>query len=92
MSQNTIAMIGLAVMGANLARNLASRGNTVAVYNRTQSVTDEFSLQFPENIVPYTTLPDLVSSLERPRKIMIMVKAGSPVDAVIDELVPFLEV
>lgn len=84
-------MIGLAVMGANLARNIASRGHSVAVYNRTQSVTDAFIEDSSENIIAYHSLPDLVASLETPRKIMIMVKAGSPVDAVLAELLPFLD-
>jgi 6-phosphogluconate dehydrogenase len=84
-------MIGLAVMWANLARNIASRGYQVAVYNRTAEVTQEFSQQYRENLVPYRTLTDLVASLERPRKVMIMVKAGAPVDAVIAELMPLLE-
>ncbi len=91
MPKNTIAMIGLAVMGANLARNIASRGHSVAVYNRTQSVTDAFIEDSSENIIAYHSLPDLVASLETPRKIMIMVKAGSPVDAVLAELLPFLD-
>jgi 6-phosphogluconate dehydrogenase len=101
-------MIGLAVMWASLARNLASKGFSVAVYNRTREVTEEFideywdSEQNPPNplyqggkekgnLTPYFSLRELVTSLERPRKIMIMVKAGSPVDAVIDELVPLLD-
>lgn len=84
-------MIGLAVMGANIARNIASRGFQVAVYNRTQEVTEEFSKQYRENLTPYYSLQELVASLERPRKVMIMVKAGAPVDAVISELAPLLE-
>ena len=54
-------------------------------------MTEEFAKDFSENLVPYFSLSELVSSLERPRKVMIMVKAGSPVDAVIDELVSLLE-
>lgn len=85
-------MIGLAVMGANLARNIASRGYSVAVYNRTKEVTEEFARNYQENLNPYYSLRELVDSLERPRTVMIMVKAGKPVDAVIDELIPSLEV
>jgi 6-phosphogluconate dehydrogenase len=92
MPKNHIAMIGLAVMGANLARNIASRGYSVAVYNRTKEVTEEFARNYQENLNPYYSLRELVDSLERPRTVMIMVKAGKPVDAVIDELIPSLEV
>ncbi len=63
----------------------------MAVYNRTAEVTTDFSTKYSENLVPYFSLADLVSSLERPRKVMIMVKAGAPVDAVIEDLVPLLE-
>jgi 6-phosphogluconate dehydrogenase len=84
-------MIGLAVMWANLARNIASHGYSVAVYNRTPEVTEEFARQYTDNLTPYSSLSDLVASLESPRKIMIMVKAGSPVDAVIADLLPLLE-
>ena len=91
MPTNAIAMIGLAVMGANLARNIASRGYSVALYNRTPEVTRDFSEKYTENLHAYFSLAELVSSLERPRKIMIMVKAGDPVDAVIRDLTPLLE-
>lgn len=91
MQKNQIAMIGLAVMGANLARNLASKGFRVGVYNRSKEVTQAFDQKYKENLTPYYALKDLVESLERPRKIMIMVKAGAPVDAVIAELSPLLE-
>lgn len=63
----------------------------MAVYNRTKEVAEEFIRNYSQNLTPYFSLSDLVESLERPRKIMIMVKAGSPVDAVIAELLPFLE-
>ena len=114
MQKNHIAMIGLAVMWANLARNLASRGYSVAVYNRTHEVTEAFIQEhgflpsqewqseesgssLPQNdgstwaLLAYFSLAELIASLERPRKIMIMVKAWSPVDAVIAELNPLLE-
>ena len=88
-----IGLIGLAVMGENLVLNMESKGFTVAVYNRTTSVTDKFAQGRAKgkNIVPAQTLEDFVKSLKRPRKAQIMVKAGAPVDAVIEQLVPLLE-
>ncbi len=88
-----IGLIGLAVMGENLVLNMESKGFTVAVYNRTTAVTDKFAQNRAKgkNIVPAQTLEDFVKSLKRPRKAQIMVKAGAPVDAVIDQLVPLLE-
>jgi len=80
-------------MGENLVLNMESKGFTVAVYNRTTAVTDKFAQGRAKgkNIVPAHTLQDFVSSLKRPRKAQIMVKAGAPVDAVIEQLVPLLE-
>jgi len=88
-----IGLIGLAVMGENLVLNMESKGFTVAVYNRTTSVTDKFAQGRAKgkNIVPSQTLEDFVKSLKRPRKAQIMVKAGAPVDAVIEQLIPLLE-
>ena len=88
-----IGLIGLAVMGENLVLNMESHGSTVAVYNRTTSKVDEFvnGRGKGKKLVGAHTVQDLVASLKRPRKIMIMVKAGSAVDAVIEELLPFLE-
>ncbi|MFI7061475.1 NADP-dependent phosphogluconate dehydrogenase [Kribbella sp. NPDC050124] len=88
-----IAVTGLAVMGRNLARNLARNGFRVAVHNRSQSRTDALVKEFGHEgeFVPAADLPALVESLEQPRKIIIMVKAGEPTDAVIDELVPLLD-
>jgi len=86
-------LIGLAVMGENLARNIASRGNRVAVYNRTTSVVDTF-MNGPakgENFIGCHSIEELVKSVARPRKIMMMVKAGKPVDELIDQLIPLLE-
>lgn len=93
MSQSNIGVIGLAVMGENLVLNMESKGFKVSVYNRTTSVTGKFAegRAKGKNIVPTTTLEEFVGSLARPRKAMIMVKAGAPVDAVIDALVPLLE-
>ena len=88
-----IGLIGLAVMGENLVLNMESRGNTVAVFNRTTSKVDDFvhGRGKGKKLVGCHTLKDLVAALKRPRKIMIMVKAGSAVDAVIDEVAPLLE-
>ncbi|QCR18700.1 NADP-dependent phosphogluconate dehydrogenase [Agrococcus sp. SGAir0287] len=88
-----IAVVGLAVMGSNLARNLASReGNTVAVYNRTTAKTDALVEAHPEaGFVKATTMQELADSLQTPRTAIIMVKAGRPTDAVIDELVSVFE-
>ncbi|HLV03849.1 NADP-dependent phosphogluconate dehydrogenase [uncultured Georgenia sp.] len=88
-----IGVIGLAVMGSNLARNFARNGYTVALYNRTTAKTDEVVAAYGHEgtFVPSATLEEFVASLERPRKMIIMVKAGGPTDAVIDSLVPLLE-
>ena len=95
MSQTTadIGLIGLAVMGENLVLNMESHGYTVAVFNRTTSKVDDFvgGRGQGKKLVACHTVEELIGSLKRPRKIMIMVKAGSAVDAVIDELAPHLE-
>jgi 6-phosphogluconate dehydrogenase len=92
MSKSDFGLIGLAVMGQNLVLNVESRGFQVSVYNRTTSVTDEFIAKNKDkNLVGCPTLEDFVESLASPRKIQIMVKAGSPVDAVIESLIPLLE-
>ena len=91
--QSDIALIGLAVMGQNLVLNMADNGYQVSVYNRTQSVTDEFIAgpAASKQIQGHSSLVELVASLERPRKIVILVKAGAAVDAVISQLVPLLD-
>ncbi len=88
-----IGLIGLAVMGENLVLNMESHGFTVAVFNRTTSKVDAFleGRAKGKKIVGTHSVEELVAALKRPRKIMIMVKAGVAVDAVIDELVPLLE-
>ncbi len=80
-------------MGENLVLNMESKGFTVAVYNRTTAVTEKFAAGRAKgkNITPTTTLEEFVSALKRPRRAMIMVKAGAPVDAVIAQLTPLLE-
>ncbi len=88
-----IGVTGLAVMGRNLARNFARHGYAVAVHNRsygkTRSLVEEAGDE--GDFVPSETMADFVASLERPRKVVIMVKAGAATDAVIDELLPLLE-
>ena len=87
-----IGLVGLAVMGENLALNIASRGFKIAVYNRTTSVTDAFTSTRGNqpNVVGCHSLEDLVASLKAPRKVMLMVKAGPAVDAIIEQLTPML--
>jgi len=87
-----IGLIGLAVMGQNLVLNIESRGFRVAVYNRTLSVTQGFVAQHAgKALTGADTLADFVSALSCPRKVLIMVQAGAPVDAVIEQLIPLLE-
>lgn len=88
-----IGLIGLAVMGENLVLNMESHGASVAVFNRTTSKVDDFinGRARGKSIVGAHSLKELVASLKRPRKVMILVKAGKAVDAVIDELVPLLD-
>jgi 6-phosphogluconate dehydrogenase len=87
-----IGLIGLAVMGENLALNIASRGYSIAVFNRTASVTDAFTASRGNqpNVVGCHTLEDLVAALKPPRKVMMMVKAGPAVDDLIKTLTPLL--
>ena len=84
-----IGLIGLAVMGQNLALNMADHGYQVAVYNRTTADTEKFVAgngNTPGGLVGAAALPDFVAALKKPRKILILVKAGAPVDAVIEQL------
>jgi 6-phosphogluconate dehydrogenase len=91
--RSDIAVVGLAVMGANLALNLADSGRRVTVYNRTTSVTDEFMMgeAADKDMIGAKTLEEVVESLATPRVILLMVKAGDPVDHVLDDLAPLLE-
>ncbi|GGV18879.1 6-phosphogluconate dehydrogenase, decarboxylating [Kitasatospora herbaricolor] len=92
-SQAQVGVTGLAVMGRNLARNFARHGYRVAVHNRTAARTTALLEEFGHEgeFRPARTAEEFVASLERPRRIVIMVKAGGPTDAVIDELVPLLD-
>ena len=93
MEKADIGMIGLAVMGQNLVLNMESKGYRVAVYNRTGSKTKNF-VEGPakrKNIIPTYELKELIDSLKKPKKIMLMVKEGEPVDNFINRLVPLLD-
>ncbi|MGO2053521.1 NADP-dependent phosphogluconate dehydrogenase [Glutamicibacter sp. 287] len=88
-----IGVTGLAVMGANLARNFARNGYTVALHNRSVAKTDALLEAHGDegDFIRTESLKELVANLETPRRVLIMVKAGGPVDSVIDQLVPLLE-
>src|SRR3984893_16331713 len=91
-NQCDIGLIGLAVMVENLVLNMESKGFSVAVFNRTTEVTEKFAAGRGKgkNITPTRTMEEFVAALKHPRKAMIMVKAGAPVDADINQLAPFL--
>jgi 6-phosphogluconate dehydrogenase len=92
-AKSRIGVTGLAVMGANLARNIARRGTPVAVHNRTTARTREFMQAYGSegSFTAAESVEDFVAALERPRRIIVMVKAGAPVDGVIEELAPLLD-
>src|SRR5881227_2922311 len=91
--QSDIGLIGLAVMGENLVLNMESKGFSVAVFNRTTAVTEKFAATRGKGkkITPTKTIEEFIGALNRPRKVMMMIKAGKPVDQVIGEVVPLLE-
>jgi len=92
MSKADIGLTGLAVMGMNLVLNMERNGFTVAVHNRTTKTMRDFVAAHPgKKLIGCETMQDFVNALSKPRKIMVMVKAGAPVDAVIEQLVPLLE-
>lgn len=97
MKASDIGLIGLAVMGENLALNMESKGFQVSVYNRTapaeEGIVDRFidGRGKGKNFIGTHSIEELAASVERPRKIMMMVKAGAPVDELIDQLLPYLE-
>ena len=90
--KSEVGLIGLGVMGGNLARNIADKGFSVVVYNRTYAKTQEFLEKYPNsNIQGFQTIEEFIRSLERPRKIILLVKAGAVVDTVLEQLIPLLE-
>ena len=93
MTKQQIGMIGLAVMGKNLALNIESRGYSVAVFNRTVKRTEDFleNEAQDKNIIGTTSIEEFVESLEKPRKIFLMVQAGKATDATIESLLPLLD-
>ena len=93
MQKSDIGIIGMAVMGQNLALNIEDKGFAVSVYNRTKSKTEKFLKERAEkkNIIGTYSIEDFVSSLKKPRKILLMVKAGEAVDFFIESLLPLLE-
>jgi 6-phosphogluconate dehydrogenase len=93
MPKQLFGLIGLAVMGENLALNVERNGFPVAVYNRTPARTEAFMAERAQNrqFIATYSIPELIASLERPRRILIMVKAGSPVDDMIAQIKPMLE-
>src|ERR1051326_2526926 len=91
--QADIGLIGLAVMGENVILNMESKGFTVAAYNRTTEKVDAFvaGRAKGKNIIGCRSIEELCASLKKPRKIMMLVKAGKPVDELIEQLIPHLE-
>ena len=88
-----IALIGLAVMGQNLILNMNDHGFTVVVYNRTVAKVDEFLAKEAKGtkVIGAHSIEEMVAQLKRPRRVMMLVKAGKPVDEFIEQLVPHLE-
>ncbi|MEK3888704.1 NADP-dependent phosphogluconate dehydrogenase [Bacillus sp. FSL K6-3431] len=93
MSKQQIGVVGLAVMGKNLAMNIESRGYSVSVYNRSSHRTEDMMQNEAKgkNVVASYSIEEFVNSLEKPRKILLMVQAGAPTDATIESLKPYLE-
>lgn len=92
MQKLNIGIIGLAVMGRSLALNMADHGFKVGGYNRSQEVTDKLMEEHPhENFTPFYNLEEFVTSLEKPRRVILMVQAGTPVDRVIEQLTALLD-
>jgi len=92
-AQANVGVVGLAAMGASLARNLARHGNKVAVFNRSYARTEHLIDNYGDEgtFYPAKTVQEFVASLERPRTAIIMVKAGEPTDDVINELADLME-
>ena len=92
MARMDIGMIGMAVMGSNMALNMADHGFKVACYNYTPDLTEQVLKAHPhENMIGYYDLKDFVKSLKKPRRIMMLIMAGAPVDSMIKQLIPLLD-
>lgn len=92
MSKQQIGVVGMAVMGRNLALNIESRGYTVSIFNRSREKTDEVVAENPgKKLIPHYSVQEFVESLEKPRRILLMVKAGEGTDQTIESLVPHLD-
>ncbi|AUY25850.1 NADP-dependent phosphogluconate dehydrogenase [Mixta calida] len=92
MSKQQIGVVGMAVMGRNLALNIESRGYTVSVFNRSREKTDEVIAENPgKKLAPYYSIEEFVDSLEKPRRILLMVQAGEATDKTIASLTPHLD-
>lgn len=92
MSKQQIGVVGMAVMGRNLALNIESRGYSVSIFNRSSDKTDEVIAEHPgKKLVPCYSVKEFVDSLEKPRRILLMVKAGEATDKTIDSLKPYLD-
>lgn len=91
MSKQQIGVVGMAVMGRNLALNIESRGYSVSVFNRSSDKTDEVIAENPKKLVPSYSIEEFVDSLEKPRRILLMVKAGEATDKTIASLTPHLD-
>src|SRR2546425_7435885 len=92
-AQADLALIGLAVMGQNLILNMNDHGFTVVAYNRTVEKVDDFLNNEAKGtkVLGAHSIPEMVAQLKKPRRIMLLVKAGSPVDEFIEQLAPHLE-
>jgi 6-phosphogluconate dehydrogenase len=90
-SNSQVGIVGLATMGSNLAKNFASKNIKTSVYNRTYEKTEALIKEQNENILGFKNLSNFVLSIEKPRKIILMIKSGSPIDLFIEEIYPFLE-
>lgn len=92
MALHDIGVVGMAVMGSNLALNMADHGFDVSVYNYTPDLTEQFLKERPhDKITGYFDLKEFLASLKKPRKIMLMIMAGAPVDSMLDQLLPLLD-
>ena len=92
MSKQQIGVVGMAVMGRNLALNIESRGYTVSIFNRSREKTDEVIAENPgKKLAPYYSIEEFVESLEKPRRILLMVQAGEATDKTIASLTPHLD-